>query len=173
MIKSFRQFLATKDREALEKCLSDDFNPNDEDDLDLLTSLKWFKAPSKNIEAIIIRLTHQELVQKPQYGINCWSSILMVLCFEENFQSIKKLNIFYQSKQLTSKKINKLLKAEPANKAECTFFEHLKHFVKSMKSKSLSMFLWFCNVQNIDVHFTILDELQWHPIARTAGPMLP
>ena len=97
----------------------------------------------------------------------------MVLCFEENFQFVKKLNIFYQSKQLTSKKINKLFKAEPANKAECTFFEHLKWFVKSMKGKSLSMFLWFCNVQNIDVHFIILEELQWHPIARTAGPMLP
>lgn len=66
----------------------------------------------------------------------------MVLCFEENFQFIKKLNIFYQSKQLTSKKINKLFRAEPANKAECTFFEHLKRFVKSMKGKSLSMFLW-------------------------------
>ena len=36
--KSFRQFLATEDREALEKCLGDDFEPNDEDVLDLLTS---------------------------------------------------------------------------------------------------------------------------------------
>ena len=61
LIKSFRQFLATKDREALEKCLSDDFNPNDEDVLDLLTSLKWFKAPSKNIEAIIINLPIRNL----------------------------------------------------------------------------------------------------------------
>ena len=34
----FRQFLATEDREALEECLGDDFEPNDEDVLDLLTS---------------------------------------------------------------------------------------------------------------------------------------
>ena len=38
LIKSFRQFLATKDREALRKCLGEDFEPNDEDVLDLLTS---------------------------------------------------------------------------------------------------------------------------------------
>ena len=38
LIKSFRQFLATEDREALGKCLGDDFEPNDEDVLDLLTS---------------------------------------------------------------------------------------------------------------------------------------
>ena len=32
------KFLATEDREALEECLGDDFEPNDEDVLDLLTS---------------------------------------------------------------------------------------------------------------------------------------
>lgn len=77
LIKSFRQFLATEDREALEKCLGDDFEPNDEDVLDLLTSFKCFKAPSKNnIEAIIIKLTQQELVQRPRYVINYWNPIL-------------------------------------------------------------------------------------------------
>ena len=76
LIKSFRQFLATGDREALEKCLGDDFEPND-DVSDLLTSFKCFKAPSKNnIEAIIIKLTHQELVQRPRYVINYWNPIL-------------------------------------------------------------------------------------------------
>ena len=83
LIKSFRQFLATEDREALEKCLGDDFEPNDEDVSDLLTSFKCFKAPSKNnIEAIIIKLTHQELVQRPRYVINYWNPILKVLCFK-------------------------------------------------------------------------------------------
>ena len=83
LIKSFRQFLATEDREALEKCLGDDFEPNDEDVLDLLTSFKCFKAPSKNnIEAIIIKLTQQELVQRPRYVINYWNPILKVLCFK-------------------------------------------------------------------------------------------
>ena len=77
LIKTFRQFLATEDREALEKCLGDDFEPNDEDVSDLLTSFKCFKAPSKNnIEAIIIKLTHQELVQRPRYVINYWNPIL-------------------------------------------------------------------------------------------------
>ena len=41
-----------------------------------------------------------------------------------------------------------------------------------MKGKSLSMFLWFCNVENIDEHFTFLEGLHWHPIARTSGPLL-
>ena len=41
-----------------------------------------------------------------------------------------------------------------------------------MKGKSLSMFLWFYNFQNIDVHFTTLEGLQQHPITRTSGPML-
>ena len=46
-------------------------------------SFKCFKAPSKNnIEAIIIKLTHQELVQRPRYVINYWNSILKVLCFK-------------------------------------------------------------------------------------------
>ena len=62
LIKCFIQFLVTEDREALEKCLGDDFEPNDEDVLDLLTSFKWFKAPSKNnIEAIIINLPIRNL----------------------------------------------------------------------------------------------------------------
>lgn len=92
----------------MDKFLGDNFKSNGEDFLDFLTSLKCFKAPSKNnIEAIIFELAHQKLMQKPRYEIKCWSPVLMVF-HSENFQSLEKLDIFYQSKEPTAKKINKL-----------------------------------------------------------------
>ena len=122
LVKSFEQFVATEDREALDKHIGDDFNA-----LDCLASFKCFKGPSKKkLEAIIIELVHQELFQNPWYVTNSWSPILKVLCSEENFQSLKKLNIFYQRKQPKGKKINELFRAEPGNEAEHTSFEHLK-----------------------------------------------
>ena len=89
------------------------------------------------------------------------SLILIVLCSNENFSPFR---YSISSKQLR-------VRAEPANEAESTSFEHLKWFVKSLKGKLLSMFLWFCTgndvitVQNIDVHFTTLERLQRCPIA--------
>lgn len=61
LVKSFEQFVATEDREALDKHIGDDFNA-----LDCLASFKCFNGQSKNkIEAIIIELVHQELFQNP------------------------------------------------------------------------------------------------------------
>ena len=73
LLDSFRFYLSSEERETLDECFAGRLSPNDGEILDLLSSLKCYRNPTEeNLKEIILELTHQEFVQKPRYGTNCW-----------------------------------------------------------------------------------------------------
>ena len=179
LLASFREYIAAEDREVLDKCLSDAFDPEDKETIEFLSALKCFRLPNKdNIKTIIMELAHQELVQKPRYVLNSWAPILDSLRFDHSFQTLEGLKELYDRKRPTARKINNLFKAEPSNDAERQSLGHLKRFVKSLEGKALAKFLHFCTgsdvitCDNIEVSFNSLEGLQRRPVARTCVPLL-
>lgn len=70
LLTSVREYIAAEDREVLDACLSDAFDPDDKDTFEFLSTFKCFRMPSKdNIQ----KLAHQELIQKPRYVVNAWA----------------------------------------------------------------------------------------------------
>ena len=179
LLTSFREYIAAEDREVLDACLSDAFDPDDKETLEFLSTFKCFRLPSKdNIQKIILELAHQELIQKPRYVVNSWASIVNSLRSHYSFQTLEGLKALYDSKRPTAKKLIKLFRAEPANDAERQSLEHLKRFVKSLEGKALNKFLQFCigsdviTTDGIEVSFSSLEGLRRRPVARTCVPLL-
>lgn len=179
LLQSFRDFITHEDREVLNMCLSEEFDPNDEDALKFLSSFKCFRVPTKEtIHKIVQGLSHQELIQKPRYTLNCWSPIVAHLKSDPSFKSKEGIKESYDAKQPTPKKVIKLFKAEPSSEQEHHSFDHLKRFVKSLEGKSLQRFLHFCTgsdvitCQSIEVQFSRDDGFARRPVVHTCGPML-
>lgn len=179
LLTSFREYIAAEDREVLDACLSDAFDPDDKKTLDFLSKFKCCRTPSKyNIQKIIVELARQELIQKPQYVVNIWDPIVNTLRSHYYFQTLEGLKGLYDSKRQTAERLIKLFRAEPSNDAERQCLEHLKSFVKSLEGKALNKFLQFCTGSDvittdcIEVSFSALDGLQRRPVARTCVPLL-
>lgn len=157
---------------------SSDFEANDDDILEFLSNYKCYRVHSKNnIHSIIRELAHQELVQKPKYIANCWYPILTHLTKMPDFQNVKSLLQFYDSKKSTAKKVLKLLIAEASTDAERQSFEHLKRYIRSLDKNMLPVFLQFVTGSdivgsNIPVSFTDLVGTMRRPVAHTCGPQL-
>ena len=179
LLTSFREYIAAEDRDVLDACLSDAFDPNDKDTLDFLSSYKCFRVPRKdNIQKITMELAHQELIQKPQYVLNSWAPIVNSLRSDYHFETLEGLKGLYDTKRPTAKKVIKLFRAEPSSDAEHQSLEHLKRFVKSLEGKALTKFPQFCTgtdvitTDAIKVSFSSLEGLQRRPVARTCVPLL-
>ena len=93
LLKSFRECITAEDREVLNMCLRDNYDPQDHDGNDddddvpeFLFTCKCFRKPDKdNIRSIISELAHQELIQKPRYVLHCWAPILDMQRCEHSF----------------------------------------------------------------------------------------
>ena len=179
LLTSFREYIAPEDREVLDACLSDAFDPDDKETLEFLSTFKCFRMPSKdNIQKIILELAHQELIQKPRYVVNSCAPIVNALRSHYYFQTLEGLKGLYDWKRPTAKRLIKLFRAEPSNDAERQSLEHLKRFVKSLEGKALNKFLQFCTGSDVittddtEVSFSSLEGLQQRPMARTCVPVL-
>ena len=181
LVKSFKLYVCEDEKEAIELCLNAglEFDGNNVDVLEFLSSYKCFQMPTKdNIEHIISELAHQEIIQKPRYVANCWAPIVKALQRFEPFQTIANLQNLFLEKKVTSKKLAKLLSGSPVSEAERVSFDHLKRFVKNLKQDGLSAFLQFTTGSNcitceeIKVTFTSLDGFSRRPIAHTCTPLL-
>jgi hypothetical protein len=71
-----------------------------------------------NSKRVITEIAKQELIQKPQLMAATWQPILSELEQCEVFQSLDKLNTFYDSIKPTNKKVLQMLVAEPITDAE-------------------------------------------------------
>ena len=89
---------------------------NDDDVLEVLSSYKCYKNPTKeNIELIITQLVNQELEQRPRYISNCWKPIITSRKSFSQFRSLDSIIEMYGAKKPTGKKVIKLLVANPQN----------------------------------------------------------
>ena len=181
LMMSFRSYVAHDDREVLDKCLGEDFDPDDEEMLDFLSMWKCYKQPTKeNIESIIFELAHQELVQKPRYIVNCWTPILMELKTDHDpaFQTQETLSELYESRTPTAKKVIKLLKVSPLDDMQRQTLNHLKKYIKSLEGKALERLLHFITgsdiicFPSIEVTFNNMSGKARRPVVHICGPLL-
>ena len=179
LLSSFKEYISAEDQDVLEECLGDNFDKDNTEVIEFLSSLKCFRVPSReNIKDIICELAHQELILKPKYVIHCWNPVLNTLLHHTDFQTCENLKEFYKSKSPSAKKVLKLFKAEPFNDAERQSLDHLKRFVKSLERPTLLKFLHFCTgsdiitCDSIQVTLTSLNGLERRPIARTCVPLI-
>ena len=175
----FRQHLSDDERDTLDKCFSDNFDPEEEDVIDFLSYYKCFRRHSKNnIGQIVFKLAYQEIVQKPRYVINCWSPILRSLKVLQDFQCIKDVERMYDAKRPTTKKVLKLIKSEPSSEKERLCLDHSKKYIRSLQGNFLPLFLQFVTgsdvicFPSIEVTFSELDGKARRPVAHTCGPLL-
>ena len=111
--------MSVHERGVLDKALGNDFDPSDDDLLELLSTFKCYKSPTKtNILTIVHELAHQELVQKPRYIVDCLAPILNGMRVYTPFQTLHDLT--------TVKKVINLLSSNPAPGAEQNSLEHFK-----------------------------------------------
>lgn len=80
LIESFKLYTLSEDRGIIVRALEEEFDSNDEDMLDFLSSYKACKIPTKdNVKAIIHEFAHQEIIQKPRYIVDCLNPIVSLL----------------------------------------------------------------------------------------------
>ena len=180
LLTSFMYYVTADDREVLTKCLSGDFDCQDDDLLELLSSYKCFKLPSKdNIKVLLMELAHQEIIQKPRYVAQCWSPIISALKSDPPFCSVKSIKELFLDLSPNAKKVIKALHPGVKSESEKQSFEFLKQFIKSLDRSSLKGFLKFVTGsdvllkdQKISVAFYVVDGSERRPIAHTCGPLL-
>ena len=80
LLEAFLSYIGKDEAETLRKCTEGELDANDDEVLEVLSSYKCYKNPTKeNVKLTITQLAHQELVQKPKYISNCWKPIILLL----------------------------------------------------------------------------------------------
>ena len=70
LLEAFLSYMGKDETETLRKCIEGELDTNDDEVLEVLSSYKCYKNPTKeNVKLIITQLSHQELVQNPKYLI--------------------------------------------------------------------------------------------------------
>ena len=83
---------------------------NDDDILEFLGNCKTFTMPTKeNIDSILSKLAHQELIQKPRYVAECWAPVLAELKQYPEFSSPTGLDNLFSAKMPSAKKVVRVL----------------------------------------------------------------
>ena len=180
LLTSFSYYVTADEREVLTKCLSGELDCQDDDLIELLSSYKCFKLPTKdNIKALLVELAHQEIIQKPRYVAHCWAPIISALKTHPNFCNVQSINELFLGMKPNAKKVIKALHPEIRNESEQQSFDFLKKFIKSLDPSSLKGFLKFVTGsdvllkdQKISISFYLVDGLGRRPIAHTCGPLL-
>lgn len=177
LVESFKLYVSSDDREVVIKALGPEFNPNDEDLLDFLSTYKAYKIPAHgNIKEIMQELAHQEIIQKPRYIVDCLTPVVSCLRSLPSFRTLSALEDMYSAKQPSAKKIIKLLSAKPDSPGEHESFDHFKRFIRHLEGKALAEFLQFVTgsdviiCDSIAVTFLQVDGVARRPVIHTCGP---
>lgn len=88
-------------------------------------------------------------MQKPKYISNCWKPILESLRVQPEFASLETLKQFYEVKKPRTKKVIKLLDANPLNDSQRNCFDYLKRYIKSLNENALRCFMQFTTGSNL------------------------
>ena len=176
---SFKMYISKDEQEILRKCLDGQIDATDDDLLEMLSSYKCYRQPThENINVIVEELAHQELIQKPKYMATVWNNELQALKSFPEFCDASSLYKMYEEKNPTSKRVIKLLHAEPSSDTERMCLDHLKRFIKSLNESKLAGFLQFVTgsniitVNQIEVAFNTSAGHSRSIVAHTCAPVL-
>ena len=143
LLQMYLQYLPPVESDTLSKAISD-FEAVDIDDvMEIMDAHEVRELPTKdNLQIILGRMAHKELIQQPAYVAKCWSDIL-----KKQLLPIMKLDICQLRQNLlpcTKRVLNMLeFSSELTNKERCVA-NLLKKYIKSLSHEMLKLFLRFC-----------------------------
>jgi hypothetical protein len=180
LIESFKKYLSVDEEEVVNNCLSPETSElQSEEIIDFLERFNCRTVLNgNNSKRVITEIAKQELIQKPHIMAATWQPILSELEQCEVFQSLDKLNTFYDSIKPTNKKVLQMLVAEPITDAERDALKFLQRYIRGLDDAKLQHFLRFTTgadvliVENLTITFVKLDGLHKRPVAHTCGPVL-
>lgn len=183
IVESFMKYLSSSEEELVREYMTrDSFPDNIEDQEEFLDFLERFKCRTvvkkENINNIITEIGQQELMQKPHLMVATWQPILQKLKNYPHFQTLSALNVFYDNAKPTTKRILRLLDANPSSDAERDAFRFLQQYVRGLDGNKVLQFLRFVTATDIlisgkiQVTFIKSEGAARRPIAHTCGPVL-
>lgn len=174
ILNNFFEYVSETETSLIKSALENFSNVDDDDIIEFCSAYdaKWI--PKKdNFKKLILQIAKEELIQKPSYVRNCFSS---------SFQSISNkinLEMLYDRLKQTVKNILLLFEIEEnLDSKKIQTYNFLKKFIKNSEEKIRSSFLRFCTgsdllVENkIKIEFISTDGFQRSPIAHTCSGLL-
>ena len=174
LIDSFMLYVSRDEASLINKALAHEASLDEEEFMDFLTNFDCKRRVTElNLREIIHELAHKELIQKPQYVINCWKPILSQLkCY---FPNPEALFSHYKVVIPTTSKVIGLLQTDPSMPAEMETFSNFKRYIRGLDSTKLGAFLRFCTgsdtlvTDRIDIAFTQSAGVGRVPVGHTCG----
>ena len=125
-----------------------------------------------NINSILSKLVHQELIQRPRYIAQCWVLELAEIKLYPKFSSLTCLDKFFLAKMLLARKTARILQSQPENEAKSQCLDYLKKFIRSLDAPALGTFLKFTTGSDIqperlEAPFSSMNGYLWRQIAHT------
>ena len=179
LMESFRKYITDSEKNVIQKAMDNQLEDEDdkEEFLDLLVRMECHTIPTGDeVKPLLIEVAATELVQKPKYAFDgmvttCRIPLISMLPHPDDIHAL------YDRKVPTTRKIVKLLQANPENVDENKVFGYLKQYVKGLKG-DLVKFLHHVtasdsiSVEKIEVQFNSKRGLERAPVAHTCGPLL-
>ena len=161
LIESFRMYLCNDDRKVVDHALAGEtLDESEESDfLQLLSRVDCHSNPDQEgIRRAILSVAHKELIQEPKYALD-----EMARSASEGLQvllpDVETIQMMYDSKKPTAKKVLKLLECTPQDKEQDS---DLKQCIKGLDEGMLKKFLrhftgaessWYCEDHMISWQF--------------------
>ncbi|XP_074659475.1 uncharacterized protein LOC141912160 [Tubulanus polymorphus] len=178
LVESFLKYVSPSEELVFRRALANfDDEANDvEEIIDILGGYECRKLPTKeNFSMLIREISHQELVQKPRFIVDCIKPMI------QKYVTIsykQYLDLCTDLKPSCRKVVELLSFPNVLSAPQSNVATLLKRYVRSLDESMLSKFLRYCtgsdicNCQKIDVTFTKVDGLQRAPVARTCAQIL-
>lgn len=146
--------------------------------LDVLDRLNVTTIPTKdNLEGILLKVAHKQLIQKPRYSAEKMSFIASAF-FKNTFLRPQDMIQMYEDKKPTTRKLIKLLDASPTTQTESQSLRFLQQYIRGLDNTGLRKMLRVATgsdvicVEKIEILFTHVDGLMRQHVAHTCGPTL-
>ncbi|XP_049459333.1 uncharacterized protein LOC125905423 [Epinephelus fuscoguttatus] len=172
----FLQFTSCQEREVLMQALQDFSSVDPDDLLEVLNNYECRRRVSADtLPAILEEISHKELVQKPNFVIDCWRDITKPQ-MNLNYEELTKM---YADLKPTTKKVSRLLKFQADMTAKQKEVEHhLRRYIRELDEAKLGKFPRFCTgsdlivSDSIIIEFIVMSDFTRRPIGRTCGMFL-
>ena len=135
----------------------DSFDEHNDELMDLLSSYNCFRVlKENNFKNIIVELSHQELIQKPKYIINCFGMAFRHHLLKK-FPNDSNIYDFYEEEMPTHTKVLKKLFLDEMNERQKLVSDFLKGYIKSFDKIEFKLFLRFVvGSDNIPVEINVV-----------------
>ncbi|KAK7904900.1 hypothetical protein WMY93_017507 [Mugilogobius chulae] len=180
LLKNLLLYISQSERDLINTALKEDLDDEDKDELlETLDHLGVKTKPTKeNLQDILLKAAHKQLIQKPRYSAEKMAYIASPF-FRNAFQCSQDMIQMYDDKIPTTRKFIKLLDASPTTQAESQSLRFLQQYIRGLDNSRLRKMLRFVTgsdvicVEKIEILFY---SSRWaigrRPVAHTCGPTL-